>query len=165
MNKEIKTALDEHLATSELEDHHFLFKSRKGKNYPLTTYAVTMDLAKLVQWECDLDTKLFYFDDQFYALYGTSAEREGGHLMSAETYAREFVHPDEVNIVAEECDRALQSKEENYYGQVEHRIIRRDGKIRHIVVRYFLVRDVNGRPVKTIGANQDITERIQTHEK
>jgi len=31
MNKEIKTALDEHLATSELEDHHFLFKSRKGQ--------------------------------------------------------------------------------------------------------------------------------------
>ncbi|GFK92818.1 Tyrosine recombinase XerC [Fundidesulfovibrio magnetotacticus] len=49
MNKEIKSALAEHLATSKLEDEHFLFKSRKGKNYPLTTYAVTM----MVQRWCD----------------------------------------------------------------------------------------------------------------
>ena len=49
MNLEIKTALDEHLATSRLKDHHFLFKSRKGRNYPLTTYAVTM----MVQRWCD----------------------------------------------------------------------------------------------------------------
>lgn len=42
MNKEIKTALDEHLESSKLEDWQYLFKSRKGKNYPLTTYAVTM---------------------------------------------------------------------------------------------------------------------------
>lgn len=49
MNKEIKSALNEHLATSKLEDEHFLFKSRKGKNYPLTTYAVTM----MVQRWCD----------------------------------------------------------------------------------------------------------------
>jgi len=49
MNKEIKTALEEHLAITHLEDHHYLFKSRKGKNYPLTTYAVTM----MVQRWCD----------------------------------------------------------------------------------------------------------------
>jgi len=49
MNKEIKIALDEHLATSKLKDENFLFKSRKGKDYPLTTYAVTM----MVQRWCD----------------------------------------------------------------------------------------------------------------
>jgi len=134
-------------------------KQKLTESYNKLTLA--MDLAKLVQWECDLSTQTFYFDDQFYALYGTSAEREGGHIMSAETYAREFIHPDESNIVAEECAQALNSKEKNYFGQVEHRIIRRDGEIRYIVVRYFLVRDANGRPIKTIGANQDITERIQ----
>ena len=42
MYNEIKTALDEHLEVSKLEDWQYLFKSRKGKNYPLTTYAVTM---------------------------------------------------------------------------------------------------------------------------
>jgi integrase len=42
VNKEIKAALDEYLGTlDEPSPDHFLFKSRKGRNYPLTTYAVT----------------------------------------------------------------------------------------------------------------------------
>lgn len=41
MNKEIFAALHEYLTTIDPNDDHFLFKSRKGRNYPLTTYAVT----------------------------------------------------------------------------------------------------------------------------
>lgn len=49
VNKEIKTALDSHLAASQLTDADFLFKSRKGRNYPLTTFAVT----KMVKRWCE----------------------------------------------------------------------------------------------------------------
>lgn len=49
MNKEIKTALDDYLRCAKRQDDHYLFKSRKGQNYPLTTYAVTM----MVQRWCD----------------------------------------------------------------------------------------------------------------
>ena len=41
LNKEIDSALAEHLKSIEVVNEHYLFKSRKGKNYPLTTYAVT----------------------------------------------------------------------------------------------------------------------------
>lgn len=41
LNKEINGALIEYLKSIELIKDHYLFKSRKGKNYPLTTYAVT----------------------------------------------------------------------------------------------------------------------------
>ncbi len=41
MNKEIKLALDDYLTEFGSGDDHFLFKSRKGRNYPLTTFAVT----------------------------------------------------------------------------------------------------------------------------
>jgi integrase len=37
------------LVYAKPQDDHYLFKSRKGKNYPLTTYAVTM----MVQRWCD----------------------------------------------------------------------------------------------------------------
>lgn len=40
LNKEILSALVDHLAAGPGEDQ-FLFKSRKGKNYPLTTFRVT----------------------------------------------------------------------------------------------------------------------------
>ena len=49
INKEIKEALDDYLKTIEAKDELFLFKSRKGSNAPLTTYAVTM----YVQQWCD----------------------------------------------------------------------------------------------------------------
>lgn len=41
MNKEIRLTLDEFLQSVNFKDDNFLFKSRKGTNYPLTTYAIT----------------------------------------------------------------------------------------------------------------------------
>lgn len=41
INKEIKMALGEYLNAGEHQPNHFLFKSRKGRNYPLTTFRVT----------------------------------------------------------------------------------------------------------------------------
>jgi len=117
-----------------------------------------MDLANLVNWEYDVASTTFTFDDRFYTLYGTTAEREGGNLMPAEVYAREFVHPDDRRFVWEEVERALTAADPGYMAQMEHRIIRRDGEIRHIVVRIRIEKDREGRTVKTHGANQDITD-------
>ncbi len=92
---------------------------------------MAMDLAKLGAWEYDVDTGMFSFDDQFYALYGTTAEREGGPLMSAEVYARKFIPPEESAVVA----NGIEEVRVNSHFQLEHRIIRADGEERFIVVR------------------------------
>ena len=52
-----------------------------------------------------------------------------------------------------------------FSSDLEHRIIRRDGEVRHILVRASVVKDDSGRIVKRYGANQDITERKQAEEK
>ncbi|MGA7829106.1 MAG: PAS domain S-box protein [Geobacteraceae bacterium] len=116
---------------------------------------MAMDLAKLVQWEYDVKSGMFTFDDQFYALYGTTAEREGGTLMSAEDYVRKFMPPEESRMVAGGISEVLA----NSCNQLEHRIICADGEERFIVVRGEAVRDQMGYIVKIRGANQDITER------
>ena len=41
INKEVKATLDFYLETLKPHEDDFLFKSRKGKNYPLTTFRVT----------------------------------------------------------------------------------------------------------------------------
>ncbi len=119
----------------------------------------TMDLATIANWECDVTTGMFTFNDRFYSLYGTSAEREGGYLMPAEIYAREFIPPEERSIVFEETKKALATADPDYVSHVEHRIIRRDGEIRHIIVRIAVTKDGRGRTIRTRGANQDITTR------
>jgi two-component system cell cycle sensor histidine kinase/response regulator CckA len=121
--------------------------------------AEAMGLADLVNWEFDVDTGIFTFNDRFYALYGTTAALEGGYQMPADVYANTFVHPDEQSLVAQEVNRAIQSTDPNYRSYVEHRIIRRDGEIRHVVVRFGITKDERGRTIKTHGANQDITKR------
>ncbi len=118
-----------------------------------------LDTVEIAPWEMDLETGTFLFDDQFYALYATTAEREGGRHMSAETYAREFLHPEDAWMVAREIEKTLQPDGPTGNVLLEHRIVRRDGEVRHIVVRYRIIRDAAGKPVKTIGANQDITDR------
>ncbi|MDD3135975.1 MAG: PAS domain S-box protein, partial [Methanoregula sp.] len=126
--------------------------------------AEAMDLAHLVTWEYDVASGIFTFNDRFYSLYGTTAEREGGYQMPAEVYAREFVHPDEVSVVWDETHTAMTATDPDYTSQIEHRIIRRDGEIRHIIVRIVITKDADGRTVKTHGANQDITDRKRMEE-
>ena len=122
---------------------------------------IAMDLVKLVRWEYDVETDMFAFDDQFYALYGTTAEREGGPFMSSQDYARKFIPAEDASIVSEEVSKALATTDPNFTSQVEHRIIRADGTEGVIAVRFGIVKDNKGRTIRTYGANQDITERKQ----
>ena len=126
--------------------------------------AQAMDLAQIVNWEYDVATDHFIFDERFYALFGTTAAREGGNRMPSAVYAREFVHPADAHMVAEAIGKAMQSKEAHYEMQVEHRIVRRDGAIRHMLVDLAIIRDADGRILRHYGVNQDITERKQAEE-
>lgn len=124
-----------------------------------------MDLGRMVHWEFDVATGIFTFNDRFYALYGTTAESEGGYQMPAEVYAKEFVHPDDQHMVAAEVRKAMEATDPGYESRAEHRIVRRDAEIRHIVVRFGITKDENGKTIKTHGANQDITDLKQAENK
>jgi PAS domain S-box-containing protein len=125
---------------------------------------IAMDLAKLVQWEYDVKTGMFSFDDQFYTMYGTTSQNEGGPLMPAAAYARKFIPPEESHLVAEGIAKTVATNDPNFIDQMEHRIIRADGEERHIIVRWRVVCDQTGSVVKTRGSNQDITERKQAED-
>jgi PAS domain S-box-containing protein len=118
-----------------------------------------MDQGRMAYWEFDVSTKMFTFNDRFYALFGTTADREGGYRMPAEVYAREFVHPDESDVVANEIDKCMKTSDPGYFSEIEHRIVRRGGEVRHIVVRLRITKDGYGNTIKANGVNQDITER------
>ncbi|SCG85222.1 PAS domain S-box protein [Methanobacterium congolense] len=124
-----------------------------------------MEMSNLVNWEYDVASDTFTFDHRFYDLYGTTVEREGSYLMSSEVYAREFVHPDDHDMVADETAKAIETSDPDYVSMVEHRIIRRDGNIRHLVVRIAITKDSEGRTIKTHGTNQDITELKEKEEE
>ncbi len=120
---------------------------------------LALGLARLGQWEMDVATSTFIFDDDFLKLLGTSAEREGGHRMAAAEYARRFVAPDQAVLVAEEIGKAIATADPNFTRQLEHQFIRADGSLGIMLVRFGIVKDATGRTVRTYGVNQDITEQ------
>ncbi len=126
------------------ENHHLLEKA--------------LDLAHMANWERDGKTGIFTFNDRFYSLYGTTAEREGGYQMPFETYVREFIHPEDQPRVLEEV-RKVRRDSHNYTLFVEHRIVRRDGAVRVISVRTKGNYDTDGNIVHIYGVNQDITDQ------
>jgi PAS domain S-box-containing protein len=143
--------------------------ARKNADEALVTSQLhlseAMDLARIVYWELDWATETFTFNDAFYASYGTTAEQEGGYQMAAAEYSRRFIHPDDRAMVREAAQRNRSGKELEFSVDLEHRIIRRDGAVRHILTRTRVLRDRNGTITKYYGANQDITERKQAEQE
>jgi len=125
---------------------------------------LALTLAKVVYWERDLATRMYRFNDHFYALYGTTAEKEGGYEMSAETYIRRFIPPEEVSKLQERIAADLCACDPDFEARLEHRIIRGDGEERFVAVVIRVVKDEMGRAIRTYGATQDVTESRQAEE-
>jgi PAS domain S-box-containing protein len=124
-----------------------------------------LKIAHLGHWEYDVASDLFTFSDHFYTIFRTNAEREGGHTMSSAQYGQRFVHPDDLSVVSTEIQKALETTDPHFSRQLEHRMIYADGEVGYIAVRFFIVKDDQGRTVKTYGVNQDITERKRAEEE
>jgi PAS domain S-box-containing protein len=124
--------------------------------------ATAMNLINVVSWECDAATNIFTFDDRFFAMYGTTADLEGGNQISTQRYLNDFIHPDDREFVLSEVKKGLENPDPHAVTYIEHRIIRRDGEVRSILVGTGIVRDADGRILRTYGANQDITDRKKT---
>ncbi len=116
-------------------------------------------IARMGHWEFDIATQTFIFNDQYYALHGTTAEEAGGYQMTAQEFAQKYVHPDDAHIVGMTIQQALETTDPDFELQIEARIPRADGELRWITVWFRVDKDQEGRTVKLYGVNQDITER------
>ena len=123
-----------------------------------------MDLAKIVYWEGDPTDNMLIFNDVFYAFYATTAEQEGGYRMTKENYTKRFIHPDDLQLVRRFMEQNNTRTDSDFSSDLEHRIVRRDGKVRHILARTKIIKDDSDRIVRRYGANQDITVRKQSEE-
>ena len=122
---------------------------------------LAMDIAKLTHWEFDVVNNIVTADDHIFHLLGTTSDQEGGLSMSPEEYIRRFVHPEDAGIVATEVALGIAADDPNFARQFEHRVFRRDGTERVMLVRSRILMDASGRTGKILGTNQDVTEMKQ----
>jgi PAS domain S-box-containing protein len=123
--------------------------------------SMAMDLARMAHWEFDIEKRQFIFNDQFYALLGTTAEREGGYAVDAEEYPSRFVHPDDVNEMLGIIRANLSSSDQLKHTESEHRVICRDGRIRIVHSSIATMPGSTLPAARLYGAIQDVTEQRQ----
>jgi signal transduction histidine kinase/CheY-like chemotaxis protein len=124
-----------------------------------------LEIARSAYWEYDVPNDAFIFNDQFYSILRTSAEREGGYTMSSARYSSRFVHPDDAVFVGAEIHRALSAPGPSYSQEIDHRVIYGDGSIGHFAVHIQILKDDAGKTIRTYGVNVDITERKRVEEE
>lgn len=149
---------DEFFFTSIIRDLTRKMKVEEELQWSQDRLTMAMDMAGLAYWEYDIDSNLFTFDDRFYALYGTTAEQEGGYQMTPQEYTKRFIPPEQRDMVIREVMSAQEIDDPQFSTTAQHTIIRRDGEKRHILVRIGLIIDKNGRKIGSRGVTQDITE-------
>ena len=119
------------------------------------------NLARIVYWEHDAASDEYLFNDAFYALYATTAAREGGYRMTRGEYQKRFVHPDD----GAELQRQIEENRTRHLQEYDHRAIREDGEVIRIVTKRRIVTDNEGRVTKAVGVNQDVTDRRRIEEQ
>jgi diguanylate cyclase (GGDEF)-like protein/PAS domain S-box-containing protein len=114
--------------------------------------------AQDIFWIATIDFhRVLYVSPSYETVWGRSRES---------LYARpldwiEAIHPEEREAVGAQFERALQ-REGDF--DVEYRIVRPDGAIRHIHDRGFFIRDAQGRIYRIAGIATDVTEQKSLEE-
>jgi len=129
-----------------------------------TQLSEALNISRLGNWEYDFEKDVFTFNDQFYSVFHTTAEKVGGYKLSSADYARNFVHPEDAVLVGSEIQKAIESKERHYSAALEHRSIFENGEIGYMSVIVNVEHDENGKITRWYGANQDVTERRRLEE-
>ncbi len=122
-------------------------------------------MARMGYWEYDTILDQFTFNDQFYTLFRTTAEKEGGYGMASAHYIDRFVHPQDADFVKKEIQKANETIDPDYKTQLEHRILRTNGEMGYLSVLIRVHKNEQGRTVQTDGVCHDVTERVKSEEE
>ena len=66
-------------------------------------------LANMGNWEFHLDTMKFTFSNRIYDMLGTTSEEMGGPDVTAQDWIKNFVHPEDADVIPAAIQEGLQS--------------------------------------------------------
>jgi PAS domain S-box-containing protein len=115
-------------------------------------------VANIGIWDWDIVKNELVWDDSMYQLYDI---RKGDFGGAYDAWIR-TIHPDDKAHTDGEIQAALRGERE--YAP-EFRIVRTDDTIRYIKADSWTIRDPEGKPLRMIGTNIDITDRKQVEVK
>ncbi|MEN9347090.1 MAG: hypothetical protein RLZZ77_601 [Bacteroidota bacterium] len=104
-------------------------------------------------WDYDIQNNHLFWDDNMFLLHRVKPNEFKSTYENWET----LVHPDDLKKAKEEVVEVLRSDARQY--QSEFRVICPDGQIVYIRAKASVLRNAEGRVVRMIGVNSDITDK------
>ncbi len=109
-------------------------------------------LAQVGSWDLDLTTGLLAWSDEIYRIFEIDKSEFGA---SYEAFLN-LVHPDDRDAVDDAYTSSLENRERY---EIVHRLLLPDGRVKHVRERCKSDFDETGKPLRSVGTVQDITER------
>ncbi len=130
------------------EEQRLILKELEQSN---KNYLEAQKLSKMGNWELNLVTKRLYWSDEIYRIFGVKKE-----LFEA-TYESflDTIHPEDRKKVNDAYTESLKTQEAY---AIDHRLIV-NGKIKYVHEECSSKFDASGKPLRSIGTVQDITEQ------
>jgi len=117
-------------------------------------------LTRVGSWEYDVRTGEQSWSDETYRIMGRD---RAGFAATFDAFV-DCVHPDDRQRLTDEAAKAMAPGADGSYA-VEHRIIRPDGEERICRCRGRVFFDLDGTPLRIVGAVQDVTDRQPAAER
>lgn len=114
-------------------------------------------IARVGSWELDLAADVLDWSDEIFRIFEIDQARFGA---SYEAFLA-AVHPDDRQAV----NRAYKDSVENRTPyEITHRLLMPDGRLKFVTERCETEYDAGGRPLRSIGTVQDVTDRVLAEE-
>jgi PAS domain S-box-containing protein len=115
---------------------------------------LAIDAASLGIWDWDVEQNQLVWDDSMYRLYDARKQEFSGAF---DAWSKCLV-PEDVTRAKEDVEAALRGDRE-YFS--DFKVQRADGAIRIIRGVALIIRNADGKPVRMVGINRDVTDLIE----
>ncbi|MBU3928091.1 MAG: PAS domain S-box protein, partial [Bacteroidetes bacterium] len=115
-------------------------------------------LAHIGSWELDIINNSLHWSDEIYRLFEIDPEKFDA---TYEAFLN-AIHPDDRELVNYTYTNSLKNKMPY---TIDHRLLLSDGRIKIVHEQCESFYDADGKPIRSIGIVQDITDRKQTEEE
>ncbi|MEI6435261.1 MAG: PAS domain S-box protein, partial [Bacteroidota bacterium] len=130
-------------------------RAEEAMNQISTRLALATRAGGVGVWDLDLVNNILLWDDQMFTLYGVEKNNFGG---AYETW-KAGLHPDDVAQGDKEIQMAVNGEKEF---NTEFRVVWPNGSVHNVRALGLVHHDEQGKPIRMIGTNWDITEQKKT---
>jgi diguanylate cyclase (GGDEF)-like protein/PAS domain S-box-containing protein len=148
MGRRLGDALTVHLAQQELRDSEQRLKEAER-------------VARVGYWVRDLVAGTIDLSEEAYRIFGLPPDQPFRNLETWHKHWLALIHPEDRERIGEAVQVALAGGPRY---EVEYRVVRPNGEIRHVFSQADIPLGEDGRPRRILGTMQDITERKRAEE-